>query len=102
MILRFRNNKSSRSRRSRPTQPPDYTNQPPEHGREVWFNHPSGNPMLYHSTTYPLITLVNEISRGSIGLPELQRPFVWPNAKIRDLFDSLYRVTHAASFCCGT
>jgi uncharacterized protein with ParB-like and HNH nuclease domain len=52
--------------------------------------------MLYRSTTYPLITLVNEISRGSIGLPELQRPFVWPNAKIRDLFDSLYR-----SYPCG-
>lgn len=47
--------------------------------------------MLYRSTTYPLATLVHDISRGAIGLPELQRPFVWPNAKIRDLFDSLYR-----------
>ena len=47
--------------------------------------------MLYRSTTYPLMTLVHDISRGAIGLPELQRPFVWPNAKIRDLFDSLYR-----------
>jgi hypothetical protein len=47
--------------------------------------------MLYRSTTYPLLTLVHDISRGTIGLPELQRPFVWPNAKIRDLFDSLYR-----------
>lgn len=47
--------------------------------------------MLYRSTTYPLVTLVHEIGRGAIGLPELQRPFVWPNAKIRDLFDSLYR-----------
>jgi hypothetical protein len=47
--------------------------------------------MLYRSTTYPLATLVDDIGRGFIGLPELQRPFVWPNAKIRDLFDSLYR-----------
>lgn len=47
--------------------------------------------MLYHTTTYPLVTLVHAIGRGSIGLPELQRPFVWPNSKIRDLFDSLYR-----------
>src|SRR5271166_2987882 len=47
--------------------------------------------MLYRTTTYPLIALVSEIGRGAIGLPELQRPFVWPNAKIRDLFDSLYR-----------
>jgi hypothetical protein len=47
--------------------------------------------MLYRSTTYPLSALVHEIGRGAIGLPELQRPFVWPNSKIRDLFDSLYR-----------
>jgi uncharacterized protein with ParB-like and HNH nuclease domain len=47
--------------------------------------------MLYRSTTYPLTTLFHEIGRGAIGLPELQRPFVWPNSKIRDLFDSLYR-----------
>lgn len=46
--------------------------------------------MLYRTTTYPLATLIHEIGRGAIGLPELQRPFVWPNAKICDLFDSLY------------
>jgi len=34
---------------------------------------------------------VHDINRGAIGLPELQRPFVWSNSKIRDLFDSLYR-----------
>ncbi len=28
---------------------------------------------------------------GKIGLPELQRPFVWPNVNVRDIFDSLYR-----------
>jgi len=28
---------------------------------------------------------------GKIGLPDLQRPFVWPNTNVRDLFDSLYR-----------
>ena len=47
--------------------------------------------MLYRTTSYPLNMLVHDIDRGAIGLPELQRPFVWPNAKIRDLFDSLYR-----------
>lgn len=26
-----------------------------------------------------------------IGLPDIQRPFVWSNAKVRDLFDSMYR-----------
>ena len=28
---------------------------------------------------------------GDIGLPDLQRPFVWTAAKVRDLFDSMYR-----------
>lgn len=47
--------------------------------------------MLYTTQTHPLMSLVHAIGSGSIGLPELQRPFVWPNAKVRDLFDSLYR-----------
>lgn len=28
---------------------------------------------------------------GTLGLPDLQRPFVWKRARIRDLFDSLYK-----------
>lgn len=35
--------------------------------------------------------LINWISEGRIGLPELQRPFVWKSSKVRDLIDSLYR-----------
>lgn len=31
------------------------------------------------------------IELGQIGLPDIQRPFVWPNRKVRDLFDSMYR-----------
>jgi hypothetical protein len=46
---------------------------------------------LYKEVTYPLKTLVDDIALGEIALPELQRPFVWPNAKVRDLFDSMYR-----------
>lgn len=26
-----------------------------------------------------------------MGLPDIQRPFAWPIAKVRDLFDSMYR-----------
>ena len=26
-----------------------------------------------------------------IALPDIQRSFVWSNAKLRDLFDSMYR-----------
>jgi len=36
-------------------------------------------------------TLVNFIALGEIGLPDIQRPFVWKNAKVRDLFDSMYK-----------
>lgn len=45
----------------------------------------------YRDTSYPLSTLVAEIDRGAIALPEIQRPFVWTNSQVRNLFDSLYR-----------
>lgn len=35
--------------------------------------------------------LMDDIEMGTIGLPDIQRPFVWKNAKVRDLFDSIYR-----------
>lgn len=35
--------------------------------------------------------LLNEIERGKIGLPDLQRPFVWKDNKIRDLLDSMIK-----------
>ena len=35
--------------------------------------------------------LVDGIGSGQVRLPDIQRPFVWPNAKIRDLSDSMYR-----------
>ena len=35
--------------------------------------------------------LVSGIDKGSVRLPDIQRPFVWPNAKVRDLIDSMYR-----------
>lgn len=40
---------------------------------------------------YDLSGLLHYIEIGDIGLPEIQRPFVWSNAKVRDLFDSMYR-----------
>ncbi len=35
--------------------------------------------------------LVDSIANNTIILPDLQRPFVWPKSKVRDLFDSMYR-----------
>lgn len=40
---------------------------------------------------YSLNKLIEDIDLGEIGLPDIQRPFVWENAKVRDLFDSMYR-----------
>lgn len=46
---------------------------------------------LFTEVTYRLSSLLEYIDIGDIGLPEIQRPFVWPNTKVRDLFDSMYR-----------
>lgn len=46
---------------------------------------------LFKEVRYTLGGLINDISMGQIGLPDIQRPFVWSNAKVRDLFDSMYR-----------
>lgn len=46
---------------------------------------------LFTTTNYPVSSLVEDIYLGKIGLPELQRPFVWPNVNVRNLFDSLYK-----------
>lgn len=35
---------------------------------------------------------------GTLGLPDLQRPFVWKRSRIRDLFDSLYKGFPAGYF----
>jgi hypothetical protein len=34
---------------------------------------------------------MDAVQMGTIGLPDIQRPFVWKNAKVRNLFDSMYR-----------
>lgn len=46
---------------------------------------------LFKQVNYDLGTLVSFIELGTIGLPDIQRPFVWKDSKVRDLFDSMYR-----------
>jgi hypothetical protein len=46
---------------------------------------------LFKKVDYSLSKLMDDIEMGCIGLPDIQRPFVWKNAKVRDLFDSIYR-----------
>lgn len=49
-------------------------------GKEVFTNIPS-----------KVKNLVNDVRIGKIGLPDLQRPFVWKDNKVRDLFDSMLK-----------
>lgn len=46
---------------------------------------------IFKKVDYDLTGLVNDIGIGRIGLPDIQRPFVWKNVKVRDLFDSMYK-----------
>ena len=46
---------------------------------------------IFKRVEFDLKGLISEISLGTIGLPDIQRPFVWKNVKVRDLFDSMYR-----------
>ncbi len=45
----------------------------------------------FKDASYSLAGLISRIEYGEIGLPDIQRPFVWTNAKVRDLFDSMYK-----------
>ena len=46
---------------------------------------------LFSTTPLQVGQLVNKIELGELGLPELQRPFIWPDSKVRDLFDSMMK-----------
>lgn len=46
---------------------------------------------LFKEVSYSLSKLIQDIEMGEIGLPDIQRPFVWTPAKVRDLFDSMYK-----------
>lgn len=46
---------------------------------------------LFKEVNYNLTSLIQQIDLGVIGLPDIQRPFVWKDTKVRDLFDSMYK-----------
>ena len=35
--------------------------------------------------------LLSDVRNGKVGLPDLQRPFVWKDSKARDLLDSMLK-----------
>jgi len=44
----------------------------------------------YSITPHPIETLLTWVKSEEIAIPEIQRPFVWNAAQVRDLLDSLY------------
>lgn len=52
---------------------------------------PPQQTALFNPLNGHLEQLFSYIDIGDLGLPDIQRPFVWRDAKVRDLFDSLYR-----------
>lgn len=47
--------------------------------------------LLFRKVDYSVGKLLEDIAMGEIGLPDIQRPFVWDTTRVRDLFDSMYR-----------
>ncbi|PIR15861.1 MAG: hypothetical protein COV48_12025, partial [Elusimicrobia bacterium CG11_big_fil_rev_8_21_14_0_20_64_6] len=47
--------------------------------------------IVFTKVDFSLRSLVDHVEMGQIGLPDIQRPFVWKNAKVRNLFDSMYK-----------
>ena len=45
--------------------------------------------ILYNRIDFKLDNLLMDIESGKLGLPDIQRPFVWKNIKVRELFDSM-------------
>lgn len=49
-----------------------------------------GRTQRFERSERSVVTLMAEIEREVIALPDLQRPFVWEDSKVRDLLDSLF------------
>jgi hypothetical protein len=45
----------------------------------------------YSVHTHPVSTILSWVRAEEIAIPEIQRPFVWKPAQVRNLLDSLYR-----------
>ncbi len=45
----------------------------------------------YAVNQYLIESVLSKVKEGEIAIPEIQRPFVWDAAQVRDLLDSLYQ-----------
>lgn len=48
-------------------------------------------PQKYAVNQYLIESVLARVREGEIAIPEIQRPFVWEAAQVRDLLDSLYQ-----------
>ncbi len=46
---------------------------------------------LFNNIPSKVGDLLNDVKNGKIGLPDLQRPFVWKDNKVRELLDSMIK-----------
>jgi hypothetical protein len=46
---------------------------------------------VFKRVDYTLDLLLAGLSLGTIGLPDIQRPFIWKPVRVHDLFDSMYQ-----------
>lgn len=46
---------------------------------------------LFNNIPSKVGELLMQVRNGNVGLPDLQRPFVWADAKVRDLLDSMMK-----------
>jgi Protein of unknown function DUF262 len=46
---------------------------------------------LFKYIPFQVMQVTAAIDQGTLALPDIQRPFVWSTAKVRDLLDSMYR-----------
>jgi hypothetical protein len=49
-----------------------------------------GRPPIFEHGQRSIASLMSDIEREVIALPDLQRPFVWEDTKVRELVDSLF------------
>jgi hypothetical protein len=49
-----------------------------------------GRAPIFEHGQRSIASLMSDVERGVIALPDLQRPFVWEDTKVRDLLDSLF------------
>ena len=77
------------ARQSAGNEPDDGAERIPYLGRVADY---AGAPQsLYQVQSDSIGHLMGSVRQGTLALPDIQRPFVWKNTKVRDLFDSLFR-----------